>query len=56
VRSHDVIDSELRLLVAVRRAMLDEDGHAPSLHLIDGLLDERAALNADPAAGRAPLS
>lgn len=47
VRSLDVIDSELRLLVAVRRAAVEEGGTAPSLHLIDGLLDERGAATAD---------
>lgn len=45
VRSLDVIDSELRLLVAVRRAAVEDGGTAPSLHLIDGLLDERRAVN-----------
>lgn len=45
VRDLDVIDSELRLLVAVRRAVVADGGTAPSLHIIDGLLDERHALN-----------
>ncbi|MGV7518133.1 hypothetical protein PJM49_26440 [Mycobacterium kansasii] len=45
MRDLDVIDSELRLLVAVRRAAVEDGGTAPGLHLIDGLLDERHALN-----------
>ncbi|WP_396913227.1 hypothetical protein [Mycolicibacterium sp.] len=45
MRDLDVIDSELRLLVAVRRAVIAEGGTAPSLDLIDGLLDERGAFN-----------
>ncbi|WP_165800784.1 hypothetical protein [Mycobacterium kansasii] len=44
MRSLDVIDSELRLLVAVRRAVVAEGGTAPSLDLINGLLDERRAV------------
>jgi hypothetical protein len=35
-------NSELRLLVAVRRTALAEGGVALSLRLVDGLLDERA--------------
>ncbi|BCO41215.1 hypothetical protein MINTM001_23540 [Mycobacterium paraintracellulare] len=55
MRSLDVIDSELRLLAAVRRTVLADGGTAPSLRLIDQLLDERAALNADSAVHRAQL-
>lgn len=43
VRSRERIDSELRLLVSVRRAVLDDGGTAPSLGRIDELLEERAA-------------
>ncbi|MDP7727623.1 hypothetical protein [Mycobacterium sp. TY813] len=52
MRPRDMIDSELRLLAAVRRAVIAEGGSAPSLDLIDGLLDERGAVNADPVAAR----
>ncbi|MGV0045515.1 hypothetical protein ACRU13_12235 [Mycobacterium colombiense] len=55
MRDLDAIDSELRLLAAVRRTVIADGGTAPSLRLIDQLLDERAALSAAPAAGRAPL-
>ena len=40
MRTLDVIDSELRLLAAVRRAARDE-GAEPSTELVDALLDER---------------
>jgi hypothetical protein len=40
MRDREVIDSELRLLVAVRRS-IREHGGAPSSLLIDELLDER---------------
>ncbi|MGV0648757.1 hypothetical protein ABVK35_10235 [Mycobacterium kansasii] len=46
MRPLEVIDSELRLLVAVRRVTLAEGGTAPSLDLIDRLLDERGGLSA----------
>jgi hypothetical protein len=39
--------TELRLLVAIRRAIV-KNGGAPSMRLVDELLDERAALSADP--------
>lgn len=55
MRSLDVIDSELRLLVTIRHAAIADGGTAPSLRLIDQLLDERGALSAAPAAGHAPL-
>lgn len=44
VRSREVIDSELRLLVSVRNAVLQDGGTAPGLDRIDELLEERAAM------------
>lgn len=43
MRDVRAIDSELRLLVAVRHAIVSQGGPPPSLDLIDELLDERAA-------------
>jgi hypothetical protein len=42
MRDLEAIDSELRLLVAVRRVCREHDGQVPSTGLIDALLDERA--------------
>gem|GEM_PF-2782082 len=39
-----IIDSELRLLVAVRRVCREDGGTVPSTRLIDALLDERREL------------
>jgi hypothetical protein len=36
-------DSELRLLVAIRRTVCEEEGRPPSTARIDELLDERSA-------------
>ncbi len=44
VRDLDVIDSELRLLAAVRRTTLEDSGTGPRIDIIDGLLDERRAV------------
>lgn len=38
------IDSELRLLAAVRRVCREEGGTVPSMDLVDALLDERSEL------------
>jgi hypothetical protein len=43
MRDVDIIDSELRLLTAVRRVCREYDGRVPSMTLVDELLDERAA-------------
>jgi hypothetical protein len=43
VRDIETIDSELRLLVAIRRMVREVEGRPPSTARIDGLLDERAA-------------
>jgi hypothetical protein len=42
VRDIEVIDSERRLLLAIRRMVREEEGRPPSTARIDGLLDERA--------------
>jgi hypothetical protein len=41
MRDIEVIDSELRLLAAVRRTARELTGRTPSSALIDDLLDER---------------
>jgi hypothetical protein len=38
----EVIDSELRLLLAIRRMVREAEGRPPSTARIDELLDERA--------------
>lgn len=40
-RDREVIDSELRLLAAVRKTVTAEGGPAPDISVIDELLDER---------------
>jgi hypothetical protein len=50
VRRRDVIDSELRLLAAVRR-VARQHGATPSVEPVDALLDERAQLDTDYARG-----
>jgi hypothetical protein len=42
MRDIETIDAELRLLVAIRRAVREAEGRPPSTARIDGLLDERA--------------
>ncbi|HWS91177.1 MAG TPA: hypothetical protein VN255_09050 [Mycobacterium sp.] len=41
MRDLDIIDSELRLLAAVRRTAADLGGPLPPIGLVDELLDER---------------
>jgi hypothetical protein len=43
MRDLQTIDSELRLLLAIRRMIREEEGRTPSTRYIDQLLDERAA-------------
>jgi hypothetical protein len=43
MRDLEVIDSELRLLLAIRNMAREAEGRAPNTALIDALLDERAA-------------
>jgi hypothetical protein len=44
MRDLEVIDSELRLLAAVRRVRREQDGVLPSIGPVDELLDERREL------------
>jgi hypothetical protein len=43
IRDIDAIDSELQLLLAIRRMVRNEEGQPPSTVHIDKLLDERSA-------------
>jgi hypothetical protein len=43
MRDLEVIDSELRLLLAIRRMVREEEGRPPNTARIDALLDERAS-------------
>ena len=43
VRDPEVIDSELRLLLAIRKMALEAEGRTPNTARIDALLDERSA-------------
>jgi len=45
MRDLEVIDSELRLLAAVRRVCREQDGILPSIGPVDELLDERRELD-----------
>jgi hypothetical protein len=51
MRDLDAIDSELRLLVAVRRGCRELDGRVPSTGPVDALLDERSAAGLAVAVG-----
>jgi hypothetical protein len=51
MRDLDTIDSELRLLLAIRQMVREEEGRPPSTARIDELLDERSA---GSAAAQAP--
>jgi len=42
-RDREIIDSELRLVVAIRHMVHEAEGRAPSSAHIDELLDERPA-------------
>jgi hypothetical protein len=55
MRDLEVIHSELRLLLAIRRMVREEEGRPPSTARIDQLLDERAAL-LPPTPGESPAS
>jgi hypothetical protein len=44
MRDRDTIDSELRLLAAVRRVCREQGGTLPSMGSVDALLDERGEL------------
>ena len=43
MRDLEVIDSELRLLLAIRHMVREEEGRPPGTARIDELLDERSA-------------
>jgi hypothetical protein len=45
MRDLDVIDAELRLIAALRRAARDRGGPLPSMDLADTLLDERNTIS-----------
>jgi hypothetical protein len=45
MRDRETIDSELRLLAAVRRMCREQDGVLPSIGPVDELLDERRELD-----------
>ncbi|SLE60683.1 Uncharacterised protein [Mycobacteroides abscessus subsp. massiliense] len=47
VRDRDAIDSELRLVAAVRRTCAELGGAKPTTAVLDGLLDERNAGSRD---------
>jgi hypothetical protein len=44
MRDIEVIDSELRLVAALRRTALEQGGPLPSMHVADALLNERREL------------
>ena len=43
MRDIEVIDSELRLLLAIRNMAREAEGRTPNTSRIDALLDERSA-------------
>jgi hypothetical protein len=45
MRDLEVVDSELRLLAAVRQVSREQDGILPSIGPVDELLDERRELD-----------
>jgi hypothetical protein len=51
MRDIEVIDSELRLLLAIRRMAREAEGRTPNTARINALLDERSA---GSAAAQAP--
>jgi len=44
MRDREVIDSELGLMLAIRKMAREAEGRTPNTARIDALLDERAAL------------
>jgi hypothetical protein len=48
MRDIQIIDSELRLLAALRRAARERGGPLPSIDMADALLDERHELTGLP--------
>jgi hypothetical protein len=47
MRDIEVIDSELRLLLAIRRMVPEAEGGTPNAARIDALLDERSSPRRD---------
>jgi hypothetical protein len=47
MRDIETIDSELRLMAALRRAARERSGPLPSIDVADALLDERRELTGD---------
>ena len=54
MRNVDTIDSELRLIVAVRRTVRRMGGPAPSSETVDRLLDERETTTDSGRTGDTP--
>jgi hypothetical protein len=52
MRDKETIDSELRLLAAVRRVCREQDGILPSIGPVDELLDERSSIAGVPKSAR----
>jgi hypothetical protein len=55
MRDLEVIDSELRLLQAIRRMVREAGGRTPNTARMDALLDERSSL-LPPTPGESPAS
>jgi hypothetical protein len=54
MRTTHVIDDELRLIAALRRAAMHHGGHTPATGRIDELLDERLLSDAESATAGTP--
>jgi hypothetical protein len=55
MRDMETIDSELRLVAALRRAVWERGGPLPSIDAADTLLDERRKLTQGAATARAGI-
>jgi hypothetical protein len=51
----ETIDAELRLLVAIRQMVREEEGRTPNTRRIDQLLDDRAAAERQGQGGEPAL-
>jgi hypothetical protein len=54
MRDIETIDAELRLLLAIRRMVREEEGRTPNTVRIDALPDERSSLLPADTLARAP--
>jgi hypothetical protein len=54
MRDIETIDAELRLLLAIRRMVREEEGRTPNTVRIDALLDECSSLLPADTLARAP--